>query len=168
MVKLFFKKVSALPLWARSAGRKARETVAKGHAFPGRGRAIRAKDSPLPLILIERAQHTSAGSVPQAIYTCVAWKHVGSVGCLPNALPEKVWRHTRGRHSLRHSALPPKENSARSPLCKNTCKSASFPVQYTKALSRFTNTKPKRPKPPGLPREGRSEHQWNPGFSKKT
>ncbi len=82
--------------------------MAKGHAFPGRGRAIRTKDSPLPLILIERAQHTSAGSVAQAIYTCLAWKHVGSVGCLPNALPEKVWRHTRGRHSLRHSALPPK------------------------------------------------------------
>ena len=110
MMKLFFKKVSTLPLtlWARSAGRKARETVAKGHAFPGRGRAIRAKDSPLPLILIERAQHTSAGSVAQAIYTCVAWKHVSSVGCLPNALPEKVWRHARARHSLRHSALPPK------------------------------------------------------------
>ena len=89
--------------------KETRETVAKGHAFPGRGLAIRAKDSPLPLILIERAQHTSAGSVAQAIYTCLAWTHVGSVGCLPNALPEKVWRHTRGRHSLRHSALPQKK-----------------------------------------------------------
>ena len=33
--------------------KETRETVAKGHAFPGRGRAIRTKDSPLPLILIE-------------------------------------------------------------------------------------------------------------------
>ena len=167
MMKLFFKKVSTLPLWARSAGRKARETVAKGHAFPGRGaqsapRTARCRSYSL------RAQHTSAGSVAQAIPICVGPKSARGIGCLPNALPEKVWRHARARHSLWHSALPPKESRARSPLCKNTCKSAPFPVQYTKALSRFTNTKPKRPKPPGFPREGRSEHQWNPGFSKKT
>ena len=166
----FFQKSFdlALDLIGAQRRKETRETVAKGHAFPGRGRAIRTKDSPLPLILIERAQHTSAGSVAQAIPICVGPKSARGIGCLPNALPEKVWRHARARHSLWHSALPPKENSARSPLCKNTCKTALFPVQYTKALSRFTNTKPKRPKPPGLPREGRSEHQWNPGFSKKT
>ena len=147
--------------------KETRETVAKGHAFPGRGaqsalRTARCRSYSL------RAQHTSAGSVAQAIPICVGPKSARGIGCLPNALPEKVWRHARARHSLWHSALPPKENSARSPLCKNTCKTAPFPVQYTKALSRFTNTKPKRPKPPGFPREGRSEHQWNPGFSKKT
>ena len=150
-----------------SAGRKARETVAKGHAFPGRGRAIRTKDSPLPLILIKSPAYVRGKCPPGHLHL---WgpKSARGIGCLPNALPEKDWRHARARHSLWHSALPPKENSARSPLCKNTCKTAPFPVQYTKALSRFTNTKPKRPKPPGLPREGRSEHQWNPGFSKKT
>ena len=163
-MKLFFKKVSTL--WARSAGKKLGKQWPKATPFPAGGaqsapRAVRCRSYSL------RAQHTSAGSVPQAIYTCGALEARG-VGCLPNALPEKDWRHARVRHSLRHSALPPKESRARSPLCKNTCKSASFPVQYTKALSRFTNTKPKRPKPPGLPREGRSEHQWNPGFSKKT
>ena len=166
-MKLFFKKVSALPLLGAQRRKETRETVAKGHAFPGRGaqsalRTARCRSYSL------RAQHTSAGSVPQAIYTCVGPKSARGIGCLPNALPEKVWCHARARHSLWHSALPPKENSARSPLCKNTCKTAPFPVQYTKALSRFTNTKPKRPKPPGFPREGRSEHQWNPGFSKKT
>ena len=169
-MKLFFKKVSTLPLTLnRRAAQEEKlgKQWPKATPFPAGGaqsalRTARCRSYSL------RAQHTSAGSVAQAIYTCVAWKHVGSVGCLPNALPEKDWRHARARHSLRHSALPPKESRARSPLCKNTCKSASFPVQYTKALSRFTNTKPKRPKPPGFPREGRSEHQWNPGFSKKT
>ena len=168
MMKLFFKKVSTLPLplWARSAEKKLGKQCPKATPFPAGGtqsalRTARCRSYSL------RAQHTSAGSVPQAIYTCGALEARG-VGCLQNALPEKDWRHARARHSLQHSALPPKESRARSPLCKNTCKSASFPVQYTKALSRFTNTKPKRPKPPGFPREGRSEHQWNPGFSKKT
>ena len=35
--------------------KETRETVAKGHAFPGRGRAIRAKGSALPLMFIGRA-----------------------------------------------------------------------------------------------------------------
>ena len=169
MMKLFFKKVSTLPLplWARSAEKKLGKQWPKATPFPA-GVAQSALRTARCRSYSLRAQHTSAGSVAQAIPICVGPKSARGIGCLPNALPEKVWRHTRGRHSLRHSALPPKENSARSPLCKNTCKTASFPVQYTKALSRFTNTKPKRPKPPGFPREGRSEHQWNPGFSKKT
>ena len=176
-MKLFFKKVSTLPLplWARSTEKKLGKQWPKATPFPA-GVAQSALRTARCRSYSLRAQHTSAGSVPQAIPTCAGPKSARGIGCLPNALPEKDWRHARARHSLRHSALPPKENSARSPLCKsarsplckNTCKSASFPVQYTKALSRFTNTKPKRPKPPGFPREGRSEHQWNPGFSKKT
>ena len=120
MVKLFFKKVSTLPLplWARSAGKKLGKQWPKATPFQAGGaqsalRTARCRSYSL------RAQHTSAGSVAQAIYTCVAWKHVSSVGCLPNALPEKAWHHARARHSLRHSAFPQKK-TAPGLLCVKT------------------------------------------------
>ena len=40
--------------------------MAKGHAFPGRGRAIRAKGSALPLMFIGRAALVR-GVAPQAV-----------------------------------------------------------------------------------------------------
>ena len=55
----FFQKSFdlALDLIGAQRRKETRETVAKGHAFPGRGLAIRAKDSPLPLILIESSAY---------------------------------------------------------------------------------------------------------------
>ena len=165
-MKLFFKKVSTLPLplWARSAGKKLGKQWPKATPFPAgvaqsalrtaRCRSYSLREPSIrPREVSPRPSPSAWALKARAVLAACQTPSLRKIGV---------------RHSLRHSALPPKESRARSPLCKNTCKSASFPVQYTKALSRFTNTKPKRPKPPGLPREGRSEHQWNPGFSKKT
>ena len=62
----FFQKSFDLALIGAQRRKETRETVAKGHAFPGRGRAIRAKDSPLPLMFIGWAAHMRRVA-PQAV-----------------------------------------------------------------------------------------------------
>ena len=105
--------------------------MAKGHAFPA-GVAQSALRTARCRSYSLRAQHNVRGKCRPGPFTPAWHGSTWARWLLAKRLPEKDWRHARARHSLWHSVLPPKENSARSPLCKNTCKTASFPVQYTK------------------------------------
>ena len=119
-MKLFFKKVSTLPLplWARSAGKKLGKQWPKATPFPA-GVAQSAPRTARCRSYSLRAQHTSAGSVAQAIYTCGALEARAVLAACQTPSLRKIG--VMPEHGISSGTAPfPKKKIAPGLLCVKT------------------------------------------------